>query len=244
MTNPVKRDTQGKRYPTQSTTRDPQPTPGLPLPGPAGHALHGLSRGPAPRTRPGAGDAAPKLHAPSSARAATLPSTRTSPLGLHRSHCRVRRLGYATRGRTPGVRQPGLRPKHQAADPQDVPRAAESEAAADSTGTTTRRPLITTTAHGPGTRRLRPNQWSNLDTQNRTTSGNRVTAHNAHELFIPLQTATFWAKLWLDRRKHLWSSRDAQPLPSTFETLRSRWSLHPFPTLHHSLPHRHVPPFR
>ena len=144
----------------------------------------------------------------------------------------------------------------------------DSEAAADSTGTTTRRPLITTTAHGPGTRRLRPNQWSKLDTQNRTTSGNRVTAHNAHELFIPLRAATFWAKLWLDRRKHLWSSRDAQPLPSTFEsndpssatarkrtrsfcdsqglhpifeTLRSRWSLHPFPTLLSLAP---IPPRR
>ena len=88
--------------------------------------------------------------------------------------------------------------QHRAADPQDGPRAAESEAAADSTGTTTRRPLITTTAHGPGTRRLRPNQWSKLDTQNRTTSGNRVTAHNAHELFIPLRAATFWANFgWI-----------------------------------------------
>ena len=88
--------------------------------------------------------------------------------------------------------------RHRAADPQDGPRAAESEAAADSTGTTTRRPLITTTAHGPVTRRLRPNQWSKLDTQNRTTSGNRVTAHNAHELFISLQAATFWTNFdWI-----------------------------------------------
>jgi hypothetical protein len=39
--------------------------------------------------------------------------------------------------------------QHRAADPQDGPRAAESEAAADSTETTTRRPLITTTTHGP-----------------------------------------------------------------------------------------------
>ena len=99
----------GKRYSTQSTARDPQPTPGLPLPGPAGHALHGLSRGPATRTRPGAGDAVPKLHATSSARAATLPSTRTPPLGLHRNHCCVRRLGYATLGRTHGPDDPAGR---------------------------------------------------------------------------------------------------------------------------------------
>ena len=99
--NPVKCETQGKRCPTQSTARGPQPTPGLPPPGPAEHALHGTSRGPAPRTRPGAGDAAPKLYAPRPARVATPPSTRTSPLGLHRSHCRVRRLGHATLGPHP-----------------------------------------------------------------------------------------------------------------------------------------------
>ena len=116
-TDLVKCETQGKRCPTQSTTRDPQPTPGLPLPGPAEHALHGTSRGPAPRTRPGAGDAAPKLHAPSSARAATLPSTRTSPLGLHRSHCRVRRLGHATLGPHPWGQITRLATQHRAADP-------------------------------------------------------------------------------------------------------------------------------
>ncbi len=37
--------------------------PGPPLPGPADHALQGLSRGPATRTTPGAGDATLKLHA-------------------------------------------------------------------------------------------------------------------------------------------------------------------------------------
>ena len=119
-TNPVKCHTQGKRYPTQSTARDPQPTPGLPLPGPAGHALHGLSRGPAARTRPGPGDAVPKLHAMSSARAATLPSTRTPPLGLHRNYCCVRRLGYATLGRTHGARQPGWPPETGPAGPQTL----------------------------------------------------------------------------------------------------------------------------
>jgi hypothetical protein len=77
LTSPGGLDQPGRmRYPGKAVSdsiHHPRSSadPGLPLPGPAGHALHGLSRGPAPRTRPGAGDAAPKLHATSSARAAT-----------------------------------------------------------------------------------------------------------------------------------------------------------------------------
>ena len=148
--NPVRYETQGKRCPTQSTARGPQPTPGLPPPGPAEHALHGTSRGPAHRTRPGAGDAAPKLYAPRPARVATPPSTRTSPLGLHRSHCRVRRLGHATLdphpwGQSPAGQPPNSGPRTQV----NVPRIADSKAAADSTGITSQQPAFISTEYGP-----------------------------------------------------------------------------------------------
>jgi hypothetical protein len=49
--------------------------------------------------------------------------------------------------------------------------------------------------------------------------------------FLSSANCNILGKFWLDRRKHLWGFRDAQPLPSTFESLRSCWSLHPFPTL-------------
>jgi hypothetical protein len=148
-TNPAKCETQGKRCLTESTARGPQPTPGLPPPGPAEHALHGTSRGPVPRTRPGAGDAAPMLYAPRPARAATPPSTRTSPLGLHRSHCRVRRLGHATLGPHPWGQTTRPATQRWAADPVNVSRTAEPEAAADSTGTTTQQPDFISTDYGP-----------------------------------------------------------------------------------------------
>jgi hypothetical protein len=61
--------------------------------------------GPSEPNQPGqmrnSGKAVPDSIAPRPARVATPPSTRTSPLGLHRSHCRVRRLGHATLGPHP-----------------------------------------------------------------------------------------------------------------------------------------------
>jgi hypothetical protein len=127
-----------------------------------------------------------------------LPSTRTSPLGLHRSHCRVRRLGYATLGAAPtGSDNPAGRPT-----PGRRPSGRATGRGIRSRGRLNRNHHPEAAHHHyhtwAGTRRLGPSQWSNLDTQNRTTSGNRVTAHNAHELFIPLQAATFWANFgWI-----------------------------------------------
>ena len=78
-----------------------------------------------------------------------MPSTRTSPLGLHRSHCRVRRLGHATLGPHPWGQTTRPATQRWAADPVNVPRTAESEAAADSTGTTTQQPAFISTDYGP-----------------------------------------------------------------------------------------------
>ena len=88
-------------------------------------------------------------------------------------------------GRTHGIGQPGWPPNtgpyarrtcHGPRNKKPRPTYQEPTPGGRSS------PLPRTGPAVAGTQRLRPNQWSNLDTQNRTISGNRVTAHNAHEI--------------------------------------------------------------
>jgi hypothetical protein len=167
-------------------------------------------------------------------------------LGLHRSHCLVRRLGFLPLGLATGSRR---------TEPGGLQCAALNYK--------TKPP-----GHGPRADDSLPNSWNQLlkgrpsphlhmrpaphDSDQPTDQKYQFMKfkieHSAEAGKLPNNDHELASAscniLRLICRKHPWSSCDTQALHSTFETLRSRRSLHPFPALHHSLPHRHFSPFR
>ncbi len=211
------------------------PLPATARPG-GTRAARTLSRRTAPRTRSGADDATPKLHAPSLARAATQPSTRMTPLGLHRSHCSVRRLGYADPGRAIGSRQPNRAVGTELQSQEDSgPRATGQRLTAAPMVYNSQGPLIDAPGHEAGTLRLGPTNGAVHENQNRFCQS-WDPADNDHELSnVPR----------LNRREYSWSSCETQALPSTFEIAtwcRSHF-IHTCCTLFIHQPWTHYPPY-
>jgi hypothetical protein len=130
-------------------------------------------------------------------------ATRAAPEPLKRQETRIRHSEYGPHPRDQTTRPAGY---HWTPDPQDGPR--------DKKPRQTRRELP------PGGRPSTRCTWARFSgdsdqttraismIKNRAFYGNRATAHNAHEL-----SPASCNILGLDRRKHLWSSRDTQALP-------------------------------